>query len=328
MNHMADDRVIEVEPEAIEPPSVLTEADRWLSEQREKVEARRGDFHAFDITDVQGYRDAKAQRKALRALIAEVDGDKKRMTKALRETLSRFNSEVGGILADLVEEDVQYKSEIDRWERSVVQEREARVEARYADEYPDISAQVPYSRLKARFGADWKADNYGTKEARVWQGVETACEKVAEELRTLGSIDATDDERTELIADYLTTLDMSSALSAARERRERREAVRRAEEERRAWEAQQEAARAAAEMDAAREDARESDGDGARVPVSQEPAQVTADDATAPQATPRSPVVTYVYEVEVPAIRIHEFIESMKAIDGAHGKCVRKVREQ
>ena len=153
---MTDERVIDVEPEVIDAPAALSEADRWLAEQRERVEARARDFEAFDITTAEQYRDAKAQRKALRALIAEVDGDKRRMTKRLRDALDRFNREVGGVLAGLREEDAQYKSEIDRWERQVVLDRDARVEARYRDEYPDLAAQVPYRRLRERYGADWE----------------------------------------------------------------------------------------------------------------------------------------------------------------------------
>ena len=66
---MAEDRVIEVEPEPIEAPAVLGEAERWLAEQRERVEARRGDFQAHEIARADDYRDSKRQRTALRALI-------------------------------------------------------------------------------------------------------------------------------------------------------------------------------------------------------------------------------------------------------------------
>ena len=58
-------------------------------------------------------------------------------------------------------------------------ERWGRVDARYRDEYPDMAAQVPLERLRTRYGADWKGDNYGTKEAKVWQGVESAVADVA-----------------------------------------------------------------------------------------------------------------------------------------------------
>lgn len=324
---MAEDKVIEVEPEPIETPAVLTEADRWLAEQRERVEARAADFQAFDITTAEQYRDAKAQRKALRALIAEVDGDKKRMTRQLRDTLARFNGEVSGILAGLQAEDVQYRSEIERWERQVVLERDARIEARYREEYPDLAAQVPYDRLRERFGADWKAGNYGTKEAAIWKDVEAACASVAADLSTIGAqthvngTALTEEDRTDLVAEYLRTLDMSSALRMTQQRVEQREALRRADEERRAWEAEQRAREAAEAMEA--REAREAEPEPASAPVASEPAPTPTGATSEPQAAPQGREAVYVYEVKVAEGLMPRFLVEMKRL-GTHGRLLRK----
>lgn len=319
------DKVIDVEPEVIEAPEALTEADRWLAEQREKVAARRDTFHAFDVDSPERYRDAKAQRKALRALISEVDGDKRRMTAQLRDTLSRFNSEVGGILADLIEEDVQYKGEIERWERQVVSERWGRIEARYRDEYPDMAAQVPLDRLRARYGADWKGDNYGTKEAKVWQGVEAAVADVAAGLETVGAqthvngVALTDEDRTDLVAEYLRTLDMAGALRTTQERVAQREALRRAEEERRAWEAEQAAAQARMDLDEG--EPREG---GSLEPGPAAPTPVPADGCeAAPEAAPQARETVYYFEVAVPEGIKPQFVDVMKRL-GTHGRLLRK----
>lgn len=329
---MADDRVIEAVAEVIDAPAALTEADRWLAEQRERVEARAKDFEAFDITTPEQYRDAKAQRKALRALIAEVDGDKRRMTKQLRETLSRFNGEVSGILAGLQEEDAQYRSEIERWERQAVIERDARVEARYRDEYPDLAAQVPYDRLRARFGADWKADNYGTREAKVWEGVEAACEGVAADLATLraqthvNGVELTEDDRRDVVADYLRTLDLAGAQRACIGRVEQREALRRAEEERRAWEAEQAAAQAAMDLDAEVGPFSETP-ETAPGPVSATeppaPEPMPTGEPSEPQAGAQGREAVYVYEVRVAEGLMPRFLVEMKRL-GTHGRLLRK----
>ena len=332
---MADEKVIEAEAEVIDAPAALTEADRWLAEQREKVEARAADFTAFDVTTAEQYRDAKAQRKALRALIAEVDGDKKRMTKRLRDTLDRFNREASGILAGLLEEDAQYKSEIERWERRVVLDRDARVEARYREEYPDLAAQVPYDRLRERFGDGWKAGNYGTKEAAVWKGVEEACASVAADLSTVGSqthvngVALTEEDRTDLVAEYLRTLDMPSALRMTRQRVEQREALRRAEEERRAWEAEQRARQAALEMDAEGgpvSEPREAPAEPASAPERPAPVPTPGDGDTEPESAPQRPATceaTYVFEVRVPESVMPRFLVEMKRL-GTHGDLIRK----
>ena len=318
---MAD--VIDVEPEVIDAPAQLTEADRWLTEQRERVEARARDFEAFDITTPEQYRDAKAQRKALRALIAEVDGDKKRMTKQLRDTLTRFNGEVSGILAGLTATDMQYRSEIERWERSVVIERDARIEARYRDEYPDLAAQVPYDRLRARYGAEWKADNYGTKEAAIWAKVESAVKDVVGGLETIGAqthvngVALTEEDRTDLVAEYLRTLDMAAALRMTQQRVEQREALRRAEEERRAWEAEQ----AAAQM--AIPDAPETAQGAAEAPQDAAPVPTPTVAEVAPQEGAQAAETVYVYEIRVPESIKAQFVIEMKRL-GTHGRLLRK----
>lgn len=314
------EKTIDVEAEVIEAPAVLTEADRWLAEQRERVEARAKDFEAFDITTAEQYRDAKAQRKALRALIAEVDGDKKRMTKQLRDTLASFNDAVGGILAGLKAEDAQYKSELDRWERQAVLDRDARVEARYRDEWPDLAAQVPYSRLRERFGAEWKADNYGTKEAAIWKGVEQACAAVSADVDSLRAqthvdgVELTEDDRRDLMADYLRTLDQRAAMGACISRVRQREALRRAEEERRAWEAEQAARQAAIEYDAV-----------AAPEPAPSPAPVAPEGSTAAsgQAPAQDREAVYVYEVSVPERVKPDFVATMKRL-GTHGRLLRK----
>lgn len=318
------EKTIDVEAEVIETPATLTEADRWLAEQRERVEARAKDFEAFEIATPEQYRDAKAQRKALRALIAEVDGDKKRMTKQLRDTLNRFNSEVSGILAGLQEEDAQYKSELDRWERQVVVERDARVEARYRDEWPDLAAQVPYQRLRERYGADWKADNFGTKEAAIWARLAEAVEGkngdggIVADVETIraqthiNGIALTDEDRADLLAEYLRTLDMASALHMMRQRVEQREALMRAEEERRAWEAEQAARQAAIEYDAAESP------EPTAAPVAPEGAT-----AASGQAPAQDREAVYVYEVSVPERVKPDFVATMKRL-GTHGRLLRK----
>lgn len=315
------EKTIDVKAEVIETPAALTEADRWLAEQRERVEARAKDFGAFDITTPEQYRDAKAQRKALRALIAEVDGDKKRMTKQLRDTLTRFNGEVSAILAGLQAKDAQYKSELDRWERQAVLDRDARVEARYRDEWPDLAAQVPYSRLRERFGAEWKADNYGTKEAAIWKGVEQACEAVSADIDSLRAqthvdgVELTEDDRRDLMADYLRTLDQRAAMGACISRVRQREALRRAEEERRAWDAEQAARQAAIEYDAAASP----EPGPAPAPVAPEETPEAEGAQTAQQARE----VVYVYEVEVPERVKPDFVATMKRL-GTHGRLLRK----
>lgn len=319
------DEVIEAEATPIEAPAVLGEADRWLAEQRERVEARRGDFHAHEIASADDYRDSKRQRTALRALIKEVEDGRRSMTRSVDEALARFRDQTRGVLDDLTEEEAAYKREISSWESRVVQDRLTELARRYADGYPDLVAQVPFSKLAERFSASGKWANYGTRTEAAWRSVEEAAGTVAGEVETLRAQEATDDERSELLADYFSTLDMGVSLRRAVERRERRESVRRAEEERRAWEAEQAARQAALDLDAA-ETAREAVGGAASEPPAPDPAPAPEEGASGPQGASRAPVRAYVYEVYVPAARLREFVSAMRAIEGTRGRCVRRER--
>lgn len=325
---MEEEKVIEAEAEVIEPPAALAEADRWLAEQRAKVEARAGDFSARRIESAEDYRQSKRERAALRRLISEVDGDRKRMTAAIDDALRGFRDATKGLLSGLADEEAAYKREISAWESRVVQERTAALAARYADEWPDLAEQVPYGLLSERFGAGWKADNYGTSEAAIWKGVEEAAGTVAGEVSTLETmshvdgVELTEDDRRDLMADYLRGLDYAGAQRACVERVRRREAVRRAEEGRRAWEAEQRAREAVEAMDAA-ERAREGAPEPACAPEAPAPAQTPARAASGPQEAHQGPEAVYVYEVRVPESVMPRFLVEMKRI-GTHGSLIRK----
>lgn len=323
---MAEDKVIEVEPEPIEAPAVLGEAERWLAEQRERVEARRGDFQAHEIASADDYRDSKRQRTALRALIKDVEDGRRSMTRSIDEALARFRDQTKGVLEELTEEEAAYKREISAWEQRVVQDRLTELARRYADEFPDLVAQVPFSRLAERFSAAGKWTNYGTGTERAWRSVEEAAQTIAGEVETLRAQEATDDERSELLADYFSGLDMAVALRRAVERRERREAVRRAEEERRAWEAEQAAAQAAMDLDAEGgpySGTTETEQEPVSAPVAAGPVPTPEGTPDEPQAGAQRPETVYVYEVEVAESVMPRFLVEMKRL-GTHGRLLRK----
>lgn len=323
------EEVIEAEATPIEAPAVLGEAKRWLAEQRERLEARRGDFRAHEIASAEDYRDSKRQRTALRALIKDVEGGRRSMTRSIDEALARFRDRTKGVLEDLTEEEAAYKREISAWEQRVVQDRLTELAQRYADEFPDLVAQVPFSRLAERFSAAGKWANYGTGTERAWRSVEEAAQTIAGEVETLRAQEATDDERSELLADYFSGLDMAVSLRRAVERREHREAVRRAEEERRAWEAEQRAAQAALDLDSEGgpvSELREEPAEPSSAPSEPAPAQTPGEVENAPQEAPQRPAeceATYVFEVRVPESVMPRFLVEMKRL-GTHGDLIRK----
>lgn len=81
---MDNKEVIETSAQVIEAPTPLAGADKWLSEHRDEVAGVAAEFGAFEIADAAAWRDAKRQRVALRARIAEIEADRKRMTARSR----------------------------------------------------------------------------------------------------------------------------------------------------------------------------------------------------------------------------------------------------
>ena len=288
------DEVERVEAEVIEPPRALGEFDKWLAEQEAAIAAARGDWHAHDIESAEDYRDSKRQRASLRRLVKQVEDGRRAMTAALDDALAEVRDRTRAALADLAAEDEAYRAALGAWEGAVVQDRMTELAARYADEYPDLVAQVPFAKLSERFSAAGKWCNYGTRTEAAWASVRDAADEVAHEVATLMALDCDEGERVDLMADYFAGLDLSSAVARATARRKRRESVR--------------AAREAAEAYAA------------------DPAPDAAPGADEPPAPDREPVAV-VYEVTVPARMVRDFVRSVRSVPGTHGRVVRKVYE-
>lgn len=286
------DGVERVEAEVIEPPRALGEFDRWLAEQEATIAAARGDWHAHDIESAEDYRESKRQRASLRRLVKQVEDGRRAMTAALDEALAEVRDRTRAALADLAAEDEAYRAALGAWEGAVVQDRMTELAARYADEYPDLVAQVPFAKLSERFAGPGKWCNYGTRTEAAWASVRDASDEVAHEVATLMALDCDEGERVDLMADYFAGLDLSSAVARATARRKRRESVR--------------AAREAAEAYAAA------------------PAPDAAPDG---QPAPDREPVAVVYEVTVPARMVSDFVRSVRSVPGTHGRVVRKVYE-
>lgn len=315
---MSDD-VIDVEAEAIDSPAVSTETERWLAGVRDRVAAKAADLMPRPVTSAEEYRQCKRERTACRALIKEVEDEKRSMTKALRDALSRVNDATSQAVLALTQADEGYRRELGAWEASVVSERRGELEARWNDEWPDLAALVPFGMVWDKFSKDKKWSNYGTKTEAAWQDVAKQggiAEGIAAELHTIETVCQCPDELAATRADYLSTLDCQGVIKRAMARREAAEAARRAEEERRAWEEQQ----PQIELTMHAADARQAEQEAQERQQAPEPEQAPTEAPAAPQTgSPR----LIVMQVEVPAERWQEFKAAMVAL-GCHGKLVRK----
>ena len=113
---------------------------------------------------------------------------------------------------------------------------------------------------------------------------------------------------------------MAAALRMTQRRVEQREALRRAEEERRAWEAEQAAAQA--QMDLA-EPVPEAPAGPVAATVAPEPEPAPTEAQSAPEAAPQGRETVYYFEVAVPEGIKPQFVDVMKRL-GTHGRLLRK----
>jgi hypothetical protein len=321
---MNDVEETEVKAETIDPPELMSGADRWLARAREKVADKAAEYGAPDVHDDESYKWAKRYRAGLRKDIAEIDGDRKRMTRETEDAVKRFREGCKDVLQPLTALDDAYKSALTEHEQAYIQQRDTEMAARYSSDYPDLAELVPWGTLDAKFGKEGRWHLWGTSDAKAWQSVSEACDRTMADVSTIRTAAQGDEEADATIADYCSTLDLSAALRNAVERRERLARVKAAEDERRRWEEEQRAAREAARAEqealaAQPEPEYETPAEPQQHPVAQaeEVAEQTPTPipATAEKASHRFSV----FRVSIPVGSEPEFIRAMKGIPGSHG---------
>lgn len=291
--------VEEAVAETIDPPELMSGADRWLAKARETVAGKVAEYPAMDVHDEESHKWAKRYRAAVRRDISEIDGDRKRVTRETEETVKRFRDGCKDVLDPLTEIDAAYKAALDSYEQGYVQSRDAEMAARYSSDYPDLAELVPWGTLDSQYGKDGKWHLWGTSDAKAWQSVEQACERTMADITTIRSTAQDADEADATIADYCHSLDLAGALRNAAERRDRLARVKAAEDERRRWEEEQRAAQGAARAE-------------------QTIVTPGAPDSAEPPTTTDRPTAT-VFRVTVPIGSEPQFIAAMRAMPGVHG---------
>lgn len=239
---------IEVEAEIMDGGlAVLSKADAWLAEQRERVAGMAEQYRPPEsIEDERARKEAVLARADCRRDAAEIDAERKAMLRDAEDALKRFKAGVKDVLAPLTELDETYKRLLDEYEERWRAEREIELAREYADIAPDLVPLVPFSRLRDRYGtskgSQWLMRSTNIEAAK--DMLADAVGEIADAERTISELaDAGDAEG--LKARYFQTLDLQGTLSEARRLAEQRERVRALEEQRREREEQ---ARLAAEQ--------------------------------------------------------------------------------
>ena len=258
---MADDeRVVEhVEAETIDVPEVISGADRWLAEQRARVEAIAGEYRPHEIETGDDYRDSKRARAQARKEIKAVEDARRAQVGAIKDAVRDFEASVRDLLEPLKDIDGDYKRELAAWESMVIGTRAQMVEAWYDACCGDVATMVPFRALWDRWAAEGKWDRYGTSEMRIRDDVSARVDAIEADLAAIGDMGLDDADAAEVKSEYVRTLDMGAATRAAAEARRRKERIARAEAERqrREREAAEAERRAAEARERAEREARE-----------------------------------------------------------------------
>lgn len=321
---MSDEKrqTIEAEAEPLDPPEVITGADRWLAEQRARVEAIAEEYRPHEIASGQDYRDSKRARASARKEIKAVEDARRAQVGAIKDAVRGFEAEVRDLLAPLTGIDAEYKQALAAWERLVVDSRTQAVEAWYMGQGGVVVDAVPFRALWDRYAAEGKWGLYGTNEVAIQEDVTRRVRAIEADLVSIDAQPLDEGERMALKQDYLSTLDMGEAMGRAAERRRQREALEEAER-RRAEAERQERERAEREEARAREEAERARRERAGLDPEPPAAAQAVEEAPEPPADWRGQEArTLVFEVEVPEHRVGEFVSAMRAIDGVHGRKV------
>lgn len=213
----------EVEAEVIDVPEVISGADRWLAVQRAKVDGISKEYVPHAITSADDYKSSKRARTSARKEIKAVEDARREQVGAIKDAVRDFESQVRDLLLPLKDVDAGYKEALDGWEGMVIESRTDSVQAWYEDTQGDVATLVPFATLWQRFADAGKWGLFGTNEVAIQEGVAQAVETVQGELDTINRAPYEDEDRKTVMAEYLRTLDLSTALRDAEDARQRRE---------------------------------------------------------------------------------------------------------
>ena len=294
------DKQIETEAQVIEPPKVLSEADKWLAEKSSAIDKKAAGYTLFDITDRRTYRDMKQCRANANRDIKAFDEERKEMTRSIEKAVKEFKSHAKDVLLPLQSASDAYNEALKAYEAEGLRAREEELKGRWAEELPDLAENIKWETFHDRFAPEGKWDVYGTTSGKINESFRAAVEQVMSDLTTLRTVSRDEAELAAVLAGYYKTLDLAETVRSARERREAEESVAAQEQERREWEAQQ-------------------------VPTPAPTIELAVTDegviaARGPeQEAPAEAERVYTYVVTVPASKLQAFITAMKAIPGVHG---------
>lgn len=290
-----------VKAEVIDSPSTMSGAEKWLANVSDKVSERAKEYMPRKIESGEDYKQCKRERTALRKDIAEIDSERKAMTRDIKDAVRKFELGCKDVLTPLTDMESEYKKNIDDYEKYLIGQRKIALAKEYAEIAPDLVPLVPFDRLCDKFAADGKWFAFSTGDVKASQLMCKAVETIAADEGTISYATEGPEEEAEVKAEYFTTLDMSTALKNCLARREQRKRVEELERQRAEYAAQEQQ-------------------DSEITEAEPEPVELPEEHEPEPQIASERVIV---FEVTVPESKVQAFRSAMIEIGGIHGRVVR-----
>ena len=232
--------VIEVEAEPIDSEiSVFDKFEGWIAQNSATVEAEASKHDPRPIGSDRELAETRRRRTAVRKVRSEIDNERKAMLRSVEDTLKALKGEVKDMLAPLDAIDAEYKRYMDEYDEQRRADRRAMLAMEYDGFAPALAAMVPYERLASACDPDGSWLVPSLRDADAVGFMQRAAEGVANSYEDIGATPYTDEEKEELRAAFLLSLDYSATVRAFNEKRAQREAVAAFEAERAAYAAPQ-----------------------------------------------------------------------------------------
>lgn len=275
---MTDEIIVEATPIETDVQRV-GEFGAWVADAQKRADATLDKYRPAPIADEPGYNRAKKERAAVRKVRGEIDAERKLRLREVEDALKALKEQVKEVTGPLDDADRAYKAALDEWDALKREERARALAQEYEDMAPALADMLPYERMAAIADPEgrWLLRSVGDRAAVDLMAA--AAQRVVADYETVAALDMTDEERTEVRAEFFRTLDLPAAIRHANDLRAERERIAAFEEERRQREEEARRAAERAEEERRAADARES-------------AERPADAPTAPEAARPAGTIT------------------------------------
>ena len=269
---MTDEIIVEATPIETDVKRV-GEFGAWVADAQQRADAALERYRPAPIADEPGYNRAKKERAAVRKVRGEIDAERKLRLREVEDALKALKEQVKEVTGPLDDADRAYKAALDEWDALKREERARALAQEYEDMAPALADMLPYERMAAIADPEgrWLLRSVGDRAAVDLMAA--AAQRVGADYGTVAALDMTDEERTEVRAEFFRTLDLPAAIRHANELRAERERIAAFEEERRQREEEARRAAERAEEERRAADARESAERGADAPTAPEAAR-------------------------------------------------------